>query len=190
MRNSDWIRGVEYWCLGYTNFAMSGRGGGGGCQQGYYRCFFLVINFPCEIYASWRSGGHHRSPPSSGSHTFPLRNKLPPRDKISPREIYACDACRTSHAVTHHHRPLAWYSTRRSANHLSKQDKTIKRQRLPTTVFHMFPPPLKTSSRAGNLWLPQGFTRCVHKRATLVGNLMLLLCVRNMLAIVKFLVSY
>jgi len=31
-------------------------------------------------------------------------------------------ACRMSHAVMHHHRPLAWYSMRRSANHSSRQD--------------------------------------------------------------------
>jgi len=30
--------------------------------------------------------------------------------------------CRMSHAVTHHHRPLAWYSMRRSADYSSRQE--------------------------------------------------------------------
>ena len=34
-------------------------------------------------------------------------------------------APRISHAVTHHNRPLAWYSMRRSANYSSRQDKLI-----------------------------------------------------------------
>ena len=36
---------------------------------------------------------------------------------------WQASTCRMLHAVTHHHRPLAWYSMSRSANYSSRQDK-------------------------------------------------------------------
>ena len=56
---------------------------------------------------------------------FPWSDRDQQLIEASPNYIEDSEAsaCRMSHAVTHHHLPLAWYSMRRSANYSSRQDK-------------------------------------------------------------------
>jgi len=95
---------------------------------------------------NWTRANHRFKFRAIGASSSGLRNSFATRTVgdwnqlpavvVEQDSLYSClqksawqaSACRMSHAVMHHHRPLVWYSMRRSTNYSLRQDKTRRMQ--------------------------------------------------------------